>query len=130
MKLADLGNRLGGDDGNDASNKDTRIAYGACCTWWDDIHKVGTIPAQRVLRKRFGGTVTIPSEAAGLPCCPHCRGMLFEMENEAAWFASVDKYESEGHPGYRRFAEWMRGKCFPSIEAAQAAYALDKPVQP
>lgn len=102
---------------------DIRIAYGACCTWWDNIYKVGTVPVQpKVYRKRFGGTVALPSESAGLPRCPHCRGVLFEMRNEAEWFASVDRYEADGHPGYRKFSEWMRGKCFPSLDAARVAY--------
>lgn len=92
--------------------KDTRIAYGARCVWWDSIQNVGTITA------RNGAT---------LPCCPHCRGMLFEMPNEQEWFAGVDKYEGAGHPGYRAFAEWMRGKCFPDINAAKRAYEAEQP---
>lgn len=100
-------------------NDDTRIAYGACCTWWDSIHEVGE-KRPPGFKDKFG--------MGGLPCCPRCGGMLFEMENEAAWFASVDRYENDGNPGYRRFAEWLRDKCFPTIDQAQIAYALEKQV--
>ena len=88
-------------------SEDTRIAYGARCVWWDSIENVGHVKLR---------------EGATLPCCPHCRNMLFEMADEQEWFTNVDKYEASGHPGYRRFVEWLRGKCFPTTKAAQAAY--------
>lgn len=90
-----------------AAFKDTRIPYGASCTWWDSIDKVGT------------------KESAGghkLPCCPHCRGMLFEMSTPEEWFEGVDRYDASGHPGYRAMIEWARGKCFPGLTALKAAY--------
>jgi hypothetical protein len=58
-----------------------------------------------------------------LPCCPHCKNMLFEMSNENIWWEGVDKYEARGHPGYRTMIEWSRGKCFPTHEAMHKAYA-------
>lgn len=87
---------------------DTRIAYGARCTWWDSIRKVGkTSPGQ---------------SGMSIPCCPHCRGVLFEVDNEGKWFASVDKYEADGHPGYRAMMEWARGKCFKDMVTLKRAY--------
>lgn len=74
---------------------DTRIAYGARCSWWDSIEKVG----------RTGGTIS-------LPCCPTCRGVLFEMLDEEIWWRGVDRYTAETDPQYRTFIEWVRGKCF------------------
>lgn len=85
------------------SRADSRIPYGFVCTWWDSIDKVG----------RNGI----------LPCCPHCQGMLFEMESEKAWFDGVDAYEASGNPGYRAMIEWGRGKCFPNYDALKSAYA-------
>lgn len=83
--------------------KDTRVVYGAQCTWWDDIDKVGN-----------NGV---------LPCCPHCKGMLFQMESPGEWFRFVDEHERDGFPGYRAFIEWVRGKCFTEgWKAAKAAY--------
>jgi hypothetical protein len=92
-----------------AQVKDERIVYGATCVWWDSIDKVG--------RKESADRVFGP-----LPCCPFCGGVLFELDNEAQWFAQVDAYEAKGHPGYRKFIEWQRGKCFPTHAAAFAAY--------
>ncbi len=86
---------------------DTRIAYGARCTWWDGIRKVEKMPAG-------GGFL--------LPCCPHCHGMLFEVANEGEWFAAVDKHEAAGNPGYRATVEWGRGKCFRSYAELKRAY--------
>ena len=81
---------------------DTRIAYGARCTWWDGIRQIG--------------------KRDGLPCCPHCRNVLFEMENEGQWFSGVDRHEANGHPGYRAMVEWARGKCFKNYNELKKAY--------
>lgn len=81
---------------------DTRIAYGVFCSWWDSVDKV---------RKRDG-----------LPCCPHCQSVLFELPNRETWMEGARRYEAEGHPGYVAFVEWARGKCFPNYTVARAAY--------
>lgn len=88
---------------------DTRIVYGARCTWWDSIDQAATTPA-------------------GLPCCPHCSSPLFETDSEATWWSGVDAYERDGHPGYRDVITWARGRCFPpdgrtAIDALTEAYA-------
>ena len=110
---------------------DQRIPYGVACTWWDSIHNVSNTsvhPAHEIARGikiRSGGGSAIARIQEGLPCCPHCGSMLFEVESEQVWFDGVDKYEANGHPGYRKFIEWMRGKCFPSLEEAQAHYSKE-----
>lgn len=83
--------------------KDERIAYGALCTWWDSIRKVG-------------------KNEVGLPCCPHCRGVLFETKDEATWFAAVDEHERLGNMNYRAMIEWSRGKCFRNYALLESAY--------
>lgn len=90
------------------TDDDQRIAYGATCSWWDSITEVAATPS-------------------GLPCCPHCGGVLFEVEDEAQWWAGVERYEENGHPGYRGMIEWARGKCFggPPLEAMSRAYELE-----
>lgn len=88
--------------------KDTRIPYGARCTWWDSIDKVGHTAAGQ--------------SGHALPCCPHCGGMLFEVQTEKDWFDGADRYEANGHPGYRAMLEWARGKCFRNFAALKAAY--------
>lgn len=88
---------------------DTRIAYGARCTWWDGIANVG---------------LTEPGRSGHrIPCCPQCGSMLFEMESEEPWWDGVRKHESNGNAGYRLMMEWARGKCFPNLAALELTYA-------
>jgi hypothetical protein len=89
---------------------DTRFCYGATCTWFGPIAAVGALGER------------------ALPCCPHCRGVLFEMENEAEWWSGVDRYERDGHPGYRAVQEWQRlhSTCFPTFDKLTAAYERAK----
>jgi hypothetical protein len=82
---------------------DLRIVYGARCVWWDSITKAATTPS-------------------GLPCCPHCGGVLFETASEEAWWEAVDKHEAQGALGYHKFVEWSRGKCFPTYGDARVVY--------
>jgi hypothetical protein len=87
---------------------DQRVVYGATCTWWASI----------------GDTERTPS---GLPCCPHCGGVLFQMDTPAEWWAKVDAYERDHpHPGYRAFVEWLRGRCFRKLAVALAAYEAER----
>lgn len=89
------------------TNLDRRIAYGAGCLWWGPIQAVG---------------VTV----GGLPCCPQCRGLLFEMDSEAVFLAAAKRYEEDqARPGYVTFIRWLKGRCFKTQAAAEAAYAAD-----
>ncbi len=81
---------------------DTRYVYGVRCAWFGPISAVGQLPG-------------------GLPCCPHCKSILFEMD-EADWWAGVDKHDAT-HPGYRKMIEWAVDKHFASFDEMQAAYA-------
>lgn len=72
------------------------IAYGMACTWHDDKANVAV--------------------DRGLPCCPHCKGLLFEM-TEPEWLVGVAKH-NVAHPGYARFIVWAKGKCHPNFKAA------------
>lgn len=82
---------------------DPRIVTGARCTWWDSIDK------------------TSSTRVGGLPCCPFCGGVLFEVANEAEWWGQVDVY-ALANPGYRELIEFLRGRCFPDMDIARAAY--------
>lgn len=81
---------------------DTRVVHGARCTWWDGIEKVAS--------------------RDGIPCCPHCKNVLFEFPTPEAWWSRVADFEGQGHAGYRTFVEWLKGKCFPGMKEALAAY--------
>lgn len=82
--------------------KDERIVYGAMCMWWDSIEKAAQLKN-------------------GLPCCPHCRGVLYEVASEEVWMDGVKKH-AISKPGYVEFIQWMRGRCFASPQAAIAQY--------
>lgn len=83
---------------------DTRIAYGAGCTWWDSIRQVGK------------------TQGSGLPCCPHCGSVLYEVDSIAEWWSGVDQHEANGHPGYRAMIEWGRGRCYRDFDGLEAAF--------
>jgi len=87
------------------------IVYGATCVWWDSIDKAA-------IQKESGLDY-------GLPCCPHCGGVLFQQE-ETTWNKSIAEYENNNHPGYSEFIAWLRGKCFPTQEKAEAEYKKQK----
>lgn len=82
---------------------DTRIVYGAACVWWDSIQNAAVNPL-------------------GIPCCPHCHSVLYEIDNIEKWWEGVGDFELKGHVGYRKLVEWQRGKCFKSMAEAKIAY--------
>lgn len=84
------------------------ITYGVKCQWADKIENTGRT------KLREPGGVTIP-------CCPRCSSVLFQIEEET-WWAGVDRYEREGHPGYRKFIEWKMGKCFATMREAEIVF--------
>jgi len=95
----------------EAAPLDRRVVYGARCSWWGSISEVGSI-------------------GSGLPCCPTCSGVLFEVPSAQEWWAGVDRHEAEGRTGYRAFIEWLRGRCFPSLDAAWNEWAAMQEVKP
>lgn len=112
-------------DQKQPKREDHRIAYGANCNWWDSIWNVGstaTHPAHAqgitVFDPHTGGVAY--KGRPDIPCCPHCGGMLLEVENEAAWYEGVPAFEmlcgfADGE--YRAFLEWGRGKCLRAGDA-------------
>lgn len=82
---------------------DPRIVYGARCAWWDSIGQAASTPA-------------------GIPCCPHCGGVLLELGNEEEWWAAARRFEANQVPGYVDFLEWSRGRCFATYDEALDAY--------
>jgi hypothetical protein len=88
---------------------DPRIVYGARCAWWDSISEAR-------------------SKDGGLPGCPHCGGVLYEVENIETWWTDVD-HQEKMKPGYRTFIEWLRGQCFSTYPAALDAYIASKDIR-
>jgi len=90
------------------------IVYGVYCQWWDSIDKTARTPVHNGVQ---------------IPCCPFCGSVLYQME-ESDWWRAVDTYEAKSLAGYRKYIEWRRGKCLPSVAAADAAYAKQVPGWP
>ncbi len=115
--------------------EDTRFCYGASCTWCGPISEVGNTnehPAHAALRDRVlyvknakGEDRPIKHSDHALPCCPNCGGMLLELEDAKIWWDGVEKYESEGHPGYKAMWQWQRQHkplCFRNVEVLMKTY--------
>lgn len=83
--------------------EDTRVVYGATCTFWGPIGSVGI-------------------NDNGLPCCPHCKGMLFESPIEGTFLEGAPNHEIDGHPGYLSMLKWAKGKCFRNINEVEEAF--------
>ncbi len=100
--------------------------YGIGCTFHGPITKVGKHP-----------------ETEGLPCCPHCNGMLMQVENESAWWAGIQKAEEQGNTNFFVFMKWVghQEKCWKNVKEAAEAFtnahgidvrilALENPPEP
>lgn len=84
---------------------DQRIVFGAACSWWDSIYKVG--------------------KQGVLPVCPHCKNVLYEVDTIEEWWSRVRAFEASNHAGYRQFVEWLQGKCFRTYHLALEAYTIE-----
>jgi hypothetical protein len=82
---------------------DTRIVYGAGCLWWDNVEKAAS--------------------RGGIPCCPFCGSVLFEVSDQKIWDEWAKRFEEDGHPNYTKLLTFMRGKCFKKMEDAEKAFA-------
>lgn len=86
---------------------DRRVVYGARCAWWDYIDKVAV-------------------DGSGLPCCPHCNGVLFEMDR-GEWEEGIEKHTKEtNHLNYPIFMAWLKGRCFRNSTEAFKAFEAEQ----
>jgi hypothetical protein len=85
---------------------DPRICFGVNCTYWGICQNAGVQP----------GT--------GLPCCPHCFGLLWEYADEAEFMADAQEYQDAGHPGFVTMVMWMKDRyyCYKDLEACCYEY--------
>jgi hypothetical protein len=94
--------------GPDGKALDPRIVNGARCMWWGHISEAGVLPS-------------------GIPCCPHCFGVLLQTESIEAWWAIVDAHDKL-HPGYRTivsFAGRAHYRARFEVEAAISAAIVE-----
>lgn len=110
---------------------DSRVAYGVSCTWWDSVTKAGTTATHPAHSASKGRVLLLPAgrkikmDDHHLPCCPHCGSLLYEVASEQEWWHTIATHEAAGHPGYRLFIEWQRGKCFKTFDLARYMYSVD-----
>ncbi|WP_161884478.1 hypothetical protein [Deinococcus alpinitundrae] len=72
--------------------RDTRIVYGAGCTYWGGIYSIGRGPV-------------------GLPGCPYCGGLLYEVQTEEEYLDCIDvNSAAAGDFGYSGFIRWNKGR--------------------
>ena len=98
--------------------------YSARCAWHGPIEKVGKLemPPMELKNARGGNPIQIPS--SGLPCCPYCKSVLFQIEEEN-WLKGVIQHNIS-HPGYAELVAWMekQPRCYPTYK--EAAFAFEK----
>ena len=96
-------------------NYDSRYVYAVGCTWHDSIHKVGnTGPSNMIINDR-------EIKSVGLPCCPFCGSMLFEVPNKKDFFLGAEEHDKK-YPGYLKYVMWTQGKCFSNTSEAISAF--------
>lgn len=88
---------------------DHRYVYGARCAWHGSIKEIGLI----------GGRI---------PCCPHCKGVLYEVPTAKDWWDMVDAAEPR-IPGYRKFVEWLHDHHFYDPRDATVVYKLETGIE-
>jgi len=79
---------------------DPMVFYALCTFWTDDWSALG--------------------ERDGVPCCPECGSVGFEMDS-GEWRVAVARYEADGHPGYTATVAFGKEKCFKDHGAVERA---------
>jgi len=107
---------------------DTRIVYGATCTWWgkiQDAHTPNKIAHYRDLEAQVANR---QRPELDIPLCPSCYGNLLQVPDIDAFWRAVGWFErgehgvARKHPGYTDFMRWMERRCFRDIYLATVAY--------
>ena len=83
------------------------VIYGAQCSWFGKFGE----------NSNLGGPL-------GLPCCPHCKGVLLQMD-KVEWDRDVANYtQRPGNEDYPKFLTWAKaqGRCWPTFKLARKAF--------
>jgi hypothetical protein len=101
--------------------------YSAHCSWHGPISAVGKTESSPnpVKVKRGGREITIPN--GGIPCCPFCGSVLFQVRNKLEWDSGAIIHEQKGHTNYVAFLGWTRvqERCWPSLRDAAVDYSKE-----
>jgi hypothetical protein len=87
------------------ANEQDLMVYSAHCTWCAPISKASKLES-------------------GIPCCPHCKSVLFQMER-ADWDKGVVGFiASNGDHAYPSYLEWVAttDRCYRTYKEARAAF--------
>lgn len=101
--------------------------YSAGCSWHGPISAVGKTKDLPVTECLVGGTkIKIGGPGSGLPCCPHCGSILYQIE-EDKWWQGALQFEHDGHENYVRFLKWSMKQptCWKSNSNAAMIYNTD-----
>lgn len=101
--------------------------YAATCSWHGPISEVGTMKLPATEATIGGKKVMIGGEDSyGLPCCPHCQSVLFQMDEDKFWRGALE-HQQKGHTNYETFLRWTmtQKRCWPTLAEAAAAYTLE-----
>lgn len=87
--------------------QDLRWVYGVGCFWFAPIRDARP-------------------NAHGLPCCPTCSSLLYEVKSKEFFWGQAKNYDAAGHPGYLNMMLWIKAERhhFLTIQEAEAAYKV------
>lgn len=97
--------------------------YSAGCSWHGPISQVGkTKDLPETIAYVGNKAIKIGGKDSGLPCCPYCGSMLFQIE-ENKWWGGAKSF-NETHPNYLRFIQWSmrQNRCWANNTEAAKAY--------
>jgi hypothetical protein len=107
--------------------KQTPYVYSAGCSWHGPISEVGktSLLAKSVTVKVGSKEMEIPNH--GIPACPFCGSVLFQVRSELEWNVGAALHEQKGHTNYVSFLNWTRTqkRCWPSLRIAAKDYFLE-----
>jgi hypothetical protein len=89
------------------AHTDRRWVYSAGCSWHGPISE-----AERT------------KDEIGLPCCPFCGSVLFQIGSEEEWWRGAREHDARGHSNYVALLTWHlpQKRCWPSLRAAAVAF--------
>lgn len=98
------------------------IWYGFCTFWtddWDELSSVEVKGSPSGIGGRAVGAID-----AGIPCCPDCGSVGYEIEDDE-WWEGVQKVEADT-PGYYKFITDLKELCHGKGESIGDLWELRK----
>lgn len=101
--------------------------YSARCSWHGPIEKAGLLdmgPAPIQLKTATRTIELKPVPGGGLPCCPFCKSVLFQIDEDKFWKDCVKYAKQTNSPNYPEFMLWLmkQPRCWPTVSDAAAVF--------